>query len=74
MSVTKGKIVDFAVEAGYDNVLYSGEWRGYHVYEPVIEGSEIAYVGPPLVILVQDDSIRMSTEDEAFEYIDEAFA
>ena len=71
----KAKIIAFAKENGYDGVEPLGKWRGYDAYEPVFDGGEegeLAYVGPPLMILVKGDKIRMSTVEEAYEQIREA--
>ncbi|NLY32120.1 MAG: hypothetical protein GX065_04910 [Firmicutes bacterium] len=62
-------IILFAKQQGYDNVLYIGKWRGYDVYEPTFEGTGPHFVGPPLVILVKGQSIRMSTVEESYEQL-----
>lgn len=67
----KAVIVQFAKSKGYYDVIYNGKWRSYDVYEPVFQGNEVHYVGPPLTILVKGDEIRMSTVKEAFEILDE---
>lgn len=63
-------VKEFAKEQGYDDALPLGKWRGYDAYEPVFEGG-IAYVGPPLMILVKGETIRMSTPEEGYQQIDE---
>ena len=63
-------IVEFAKKHGYDNAIYSGEWNGFDVYEPVTNREDVAFTGVPFVILVQGDSIRMSTVDESYERIE----
>lgn len=68
----KAKIIKFAKRNGYDNALPLGRWREYEVYEPVFNGKEVAYVGPPLIILVKGDEIRMSTPEEAYQQLDES--
>ena len=73
--MSKKEIVAFAKKNGYDDALPLGKWREYDAYEPVFEGStdeEPAYVGPPLLILVKGDEIRMSTEEEAYQQLEEA--
>ncbi len=65
----KKDITQFAKKYGYDKVFYLGKWRGYDVYEPTFEGPGPYFVGPPLVILVRGQSIRMSTVEEAYEQI-----
>ena len=70
----KERITAFARAQGYDGVLPLGTWRGYEVYEPTFAGvgmDDFLPVGPPFVILVQGETIRMSTEKEAFQRIDE---
>lgn len=48
---------------------YKGEWNGYEVYDP--DTSKYGYyIGMPLVILVKDKEIRMSTPKEALEFLD----
>lgn len=65
------KVTDFAVANGYEAVEKSKPWNGYECYEPIMFEDEIAFIGPPLVILVKGDEIRMSTPEEAFARIDE---
>lgn len=65
----RSKVVQFAKAQGYDDVLYIGKWRGYSAYEPVFAGGETHFVGPPLLVLVKGDAIRMSTVEEAFQQL-----
>lgn len=68
------RVTAFAKAQGYDGALPLAPWRGYEVYEPTFAGvgmDDFLPVGPPLVILVQGETIRMSTEEEAFQRIDE---
>lgn len=51
-----------------DGVKRGKDWEGYQVYVPVYD--KPAYVGLPLVILVSDDETRLSTPEEALEYLD----
>lgn len=47
------------------------DWRGYEVYEPVYEEKN-GYppaIGLPYVILVKGEAIRMSTTNEALEWL-----
>lgn len=70
----KEKVTAFARAQGYDGALPLGTWRGYEVYEPTFAGEsedDFFPIGPPLVILVQGETIRMSTVEEAFQHIDE---
>ena len=68
-------ILRFAKENGYDGIEPLGTWRGFDVYEPVCDTTNEeapAMAGPPLVILVQGDTVRMSTEEEAYQQLDES--
>jgi len=68
----KKEIIAFAKENGYDSALPLGKWKEYDAYEPIFDGTsekKLAFVGPPLMILVKGKEIRMSTEEEAFEQI-----
>lgn len=70
----KKKILEFAKKQGYDSIEPLGKWKEFDCYEPTInETSEKnpAIVGPPLIILVQGDKIRMSTVEEAFQQMDD---
>ena len=60
---------EFAVMNGYPQIRNAKNWRGYEVYEPVF--FEPTYIGLPLIILVKGDSIRLSSVDEAFAYLEE---
>ncbi len=63
------KLLDEATEAlGADSCKRGKDWNGYEVYIPVYERS--GYVGLPLVVLAKDGDVRISTEEEAFEYLD----
>lgn len=44
-----------------------GEWNGYTVYEPVY--NQDCYIGFPLVVLEKDGEVRLSTNEEALEYL-----
>lgn len=70
--MNRARVVEFAKEQGYDGAEPLGQWRGYDIYEPTFEqssGEEPAIVGPPLTIMVQGETIRMSTEKESFQQI-----
>lgn len=63
------KLLDEAMEAlGADSCKRGKDWNGYEVYIPVYGNG--GYVGLPLVVLVKDGDVRISTEEEAFEYLD----
>lgn len=44
------------------------EFKGYEVYVPVY--AKMAYIGLPLVVLVKGNEARISTGDEALDYLD----
>lgn len=70
----KKKILQFAKDNGYDGILPLGKWREYDAYEPTFAETKeepLSFVGPPLMILVKGDEIRMSTVEEAYEQIAE---
>lgn len=60
----------FVRKLGYDDAEYRGEWGQYEVYEPILEDEDPANIGKPEFIFVHDDTIRLATEEEVFEYID----
>ena len=62
-------VKEFAREQGYDDAISLGKWRGFDAYEPVFDG-DVAYVGPPLMILVKGETIRMSTPEEGYQQIE----
>lgn len=64
------KVLEFAREMGFDNISFLGEWKGYDVYEPIFEGDGVYCIGMPEVILVNEEKIRLSTNEEAFECLD----
>lgn len=71
----KEQILKFAKDNGYDGILPLGKWKEYDAYEPTFAGKEkdsFSCVGPPLMILVKGEEIRMSTIEEAYEQISDA--
>lgn len=73
--MSKEEIIAFAKKQGYDGVLPLGKWKEYDAYEPTVNEAteeDPACVGLPLMILVKDDKIRMSTVEEAYEQMAEA--
>lgn len=66
------KIIKFAEEYGYTGAIYLHEWRGYSCYEPTFSDEGTSFVGLPLIIMVKDDEIRMSTPEEAMQHLDES--
>ncbi|KAF5046753.1 hypothetical protein DSECCO2_467550 [anaerobic digester metagenome] len=65
------EIRKYALSQGYIGALPLGKWRGYDAYEPIVNEEGTAFIGPPLMILVKGDEIRMSTVEEAFQQIEE---
>ena len=63
----KSKIEAFAKSQGYDKIEKIGWWNGFDVYAPVYD--EPTSVGLPHAVLVKGDSIRMTTDNEAFEVL-----
>lgn len=63
------EVIEFARKNGYETAVKAVDWNGYECYEPVMDKDEISYIGAPLVILVKDNTIRMSTVEEAFQRI-----
>lgn len=66
------EIRKFAISQGYIGVLPLGKWNGYDAYEPIMTEEGVGITGPPLMILVKEDSIRMSTVEEAFQQLRES--
>ena len=66
------KVIQFAKKQGYETVKKLSPWNGYEVYEPIMNEKEVSFIGPPLLILVKGETIRMSTEEEAFKQMDDA--
>lgn len=69
----KKAIIAFARENGYDGIAPLGKWKEYDAYEPTFKGAteeDPTFTGPPLMILVKGDEIRMSTIEEAYEQMD----
>ncbi len=69
------KILDFANEQGYDGIQPLGKWLEFDVYEPIFDGNSCRrpnFIGPPLLILVRGETIRMSTAEEAFRQMEPA--
>ena len=63
------KINGFAREHGYETVEKLLPWNGYEVYEPIRHKDISSKIGPPLIILVKDETIRFSTVEEAFQQL-----
>jgi len=69
--VNINSILSFAKAAGYADVKPTDSWNGYDVYRPVESCEHPRDSGLPVVILVKGDEIRMSTDEEAFERLDD---
>lgn len=66
------EIEKFAVEQGYKSAIFLCKWREYDCYEPIVNDEDVAFVGLPLLILVDGQGrIRMSTPEEAMQQMDE---
>jgi len=64
------KVLQFAKTRGYDSIRKRRKtWNGYDVYEPIYRKGVISYIGLPLVILVKENEIRLSTPQESFELL-----
>lgn len=69
MTETAKKRVEEAIAAlNAKNYETGAKWNGYDVYIPKYD--QFSYVGPPFVVFARGDEVRISTEDEAFEYLD----
>lgn len=64
-------VIAFAKKNGYETAKKLNNWNGYECYEPIMDSKKESAVGPPLLILVKGESIRMSTPDEAFKQMDD---
>jgi len=64
------RVLEFAKHHGYETALRLKNWKGYKVYEPIVDQKKITFVGLPLIILEKGNEIRLSTPKEAFEYMD----
>lgn len=64
------RVIGYAKEKGYKSIKYIGKWKGYNVYEPIIF-KHVMFTGLPLVILVNNEKIRMSNGNEAMDILKE---
>ena len=67
------QVISFAQRNGYETVEKLNNWNGYECYEPIMDSKKETELGPPLLILVKGDKIRMSTPDEAFQQLDACY-
>ena len=65
----KAVIMAMVEDLGATTFTKGKDWHGCKVYKPEYE--EISYVGLPLVIFKDENGYRLSTADEALEYINE---
>lgn len=65
------KVLEFAKKKGYSSVEHLGQWLEYDVYDLIYsdDEEEASYIGLPLVALVKDNDIRMSTPEESLEIL-----
>ena len=65
-------INDFAVEMGYQDVKYVGEWNGYKVYRPIVLKNQTKplCIGHPFKILVNDKEVRFSNIKESYDILE----
>lgn len=64
-------VISFAKKNGYETAKKLNNWNGYECYEPIMDSKKEAEIGPPLLILVKGESIRMSTVEESFQQMDD---
>ncbi len=65
-------VIRFAKSQGYETAEYRGEWREFKCYEPVFLEGKVAFTGLPVLILEsKDGNLRMTTSEEAFQFIEE---
>lgn len=67
-----GNVIAFAKQNGYKTAEKLNNWNGYECYEPIMNEKDTSFIGPPLLILVKGESIRMSTVDEAYQQMDDS--
>jgi hypothetical protein len=64
------QINTFAKKQGYSSAIYTGEWRGFHCYEPSYNDDQVRLTMLPYVILVDtNNNIRMSSPEESIDHI-----
>lgn len=61
---------DIAARIGFDKAVYRGEWQGYKVFEPELNGGEATFTGLPVLILVEDGEGRITKGNEIFSCYD----
>lgn len=63
----KIEIEELMEELFADSYKRGKDWNGYEVYEPI--HNKPIFLGPPLVVLVKNNEVRISTPEESFEYL-----
>ena len=61
------KILEVVKQMGAETYKQGKEWNGNKVYVPVY--ARTSYVGLPLVIFEDENGLRLSTPDEAIDYV-----
>lgn len=56
----KKKAKALALQSGFDNVSYYGEWKGYLAYTASRKEDKESCIGYPQFILVKDDSAHLA--------------
>lgn len=65
--MSNSEILRVVKKLGASSYKEGKEWNGHKVYVPVY--SKMSYVGLPLVIFDDDGELRLSTPEEALDYI-----
>ena len=66
------KVQEFAKLKGYQKADYINDWNGYRCFEPIKNEDKSSFIGLPLLILVdENENIRMSTNEEAMKQMRE---
>ena len=63
----KIEIEELMEELFADDYKRGEDWNGYEVYEPLYK--KPIFLGPPLVVFVKNNDVRMSTPEESFAYL-----
>lgn len=62
------QLIQASIDAlGASRYKEGAAWEGYDVYVPVYPKRQ--YIGLPYVVLVRGDTVRISTEQEALDYL-----
>lgn len=64
------KVLDVAKRTGYQTAEFISEWKGYSVYRLTFFDNKPRTMGLPVFVLEkEDEEPRLSTSEEAFEFI-----